>query len=275
MPLFKRPDGTLADVPPYRRIMPYLMAGRNECIVFFEQKIDLTKTNQFIEEFNLKNPYKITAFHLLLWAVTKIIHERPRLNRFIVGKRIYQRNGIWISFSAKKRFDESAPIVVIKRKFDPAQSFSDMVRDLQEEIQKGRSDVKSYADKELSILLRLPRFLLRGIIAVERFLDGFNLMPAAFIDNDPFYASLFIANLGSLGLDAAFHHLYEYGTIPIFAVVGKIRQEPVVTSKGTVEVRTILPIRYSYDERVEDGFYCARALDHLKTIVEDPASHIV
>lgn len=274
MPFLKRSDATLAEVAPYRAIMPFLMPGRNESVVFFEQKIDLTKTTPFIEEFNKKNSLRATLFQLVLWAAARALHEWPRINRYIVGRRIYQRGDILISFSAKKKFDENAPLVVIKRKFDPAQSFTDMVKDLTGEIQKGRSDEKSHVDKELSVLLRLPRGVLRAAVALVSFLDYFNILPSFFTETDPMYASLFVANLGSLGLDAAYHHLYEYGTIPVFMAVGKVRQEPVATPEGRVEVHTILPVRYSYDERVEDGFYAARALESLKAVVEDPRVHV-
>ena len=45
---------------------------------------------------------------------------------------------------------------------------------------------------------------------------------------DPLYASAFVANMGSLGLDAPFHHLYEYGGISIFAGFGGVKNEVVV-----------------------------------------------
>ncbi len=274
MPILPRPDGALVRTDPTRRIMPFIMPGRNECFVLFDQRIDLTKTLPFLEGYNARNIPKATLFHLVLWASARALHEWPKINRFVVGRRIYQRRDIWISFSAKKRFEEDSPLVVIKRKFDPLQPFTSMVRDLQGEIGKGRSDTKSSVDTELSVLLRLPRGLLRLVVALGKALDYFNLLPGSFIDNDPLYASLFVANLGSLGLDAAFHHLYEYGTIPVFMAVGKVRKEPFVAPDGRVEAVTVLPIRYSYDERVEDGFYAVRALDRLKGILEDPDAHV-
>jgi hypothetical protein len=39
----RRRDGTLAKVAPYRRIMPFLMRGRNESMVLFEQHLDLSR----------------------------------------------------------------------------------------------------------------------------------------------------------------------------------------------------------------------------------------
>src|SRR4051812_25737211 len=104
MPLFNRPDGTLAtDVPAARRIMPFIMRSRTESAVYFEQQIDLSRTLPFLERFNAAHPTrKVTVFHVFIWAALAALHERPRMNRFVIGSRLYQREGIWISYSAKK-----------------------------------------------------------------------------------------------------------------------------------------------------------------------------
>ena len=98
------------------------------------------------------------------------------------------------------------------------------------------------------------------------------MYPSSLLVDDPLYASAFVANLGSVGLDAAFHHLYEYGTIPIFATMGRIHRAPVVYENGSVGSREIFRMRYTYDERVEDGFYAARALERLAACLGDPAT---
>ncbi len=101
-------------------------------------------------------------------------------------------------------------------------------------------------------------------VALARWLDAHNLLPRMLIEGDPLYASVFVANLGSVGLDAAYHHLYEWGNCPIFAAVGRVREE----SSANGETRKLVTVRYTFDERIEDGLYCARALGHLKNIVE-------
>ncbi|MBI2892421.1 MAG: 2-oxo acid dehydrogenase subunit E2 [Deltaproteobacteria bacterium] len=272
MPLFRRPDGRLArDVPPYRRIMPYLMRGRTESTVYFDQEVDLTRTLPFIERWNATHERRITVFHVFLWAAVQTIAERPRLNRFVSGGRIYERDGIWVSFSAKKALSDDAPIVVLKRRFEPDRGFEGALSELFADVDRGRGEEKSGVDKELSIVLRMPGLALRLLLWLQRRLDASNLLPGSFIRSDPMYASLFIANLGSLKIDAAYHHLYEYGNIPIFAALGRVKEVLVVDSAGQVARRTVCDVRYSFDERVEDGLYCARALDLLRRMVEDPS----
>jgi hypothetical protein len=116
----------------------------------------------------------------------------------------------------------------------------------------------------------LPAPVLRLGVRAMRRLDAWGLLPAGFTLSDPLYASAFVANLGSVGLDAAFHHLYEYGTIPIFITVGRLHHAPVVLPDGSLGTREQFTLRYTYDERIEDGFYAARALDVLQQMLESP-----
>ncbi len=239
MPLFSRPDGRLAtDVPPFRRIMPYLMRTRNESAVYFEQEIDLTRTLEFIDGFNAKSERRITVFHVFLWAALRALSERPRLNRFVSGGRIYERDGIWISYSAKKALRDDAPIVVLKRRFDPALSFEELVAFVYRDLEKGRSDEESETDEKLAAFLHLPGPLLRAGVRLIRWLDDWNLLPGSFIHPDPFYASLFVANLGSVRLESAYHHLYEYGNCPLFAAIGRKKPSATVDASGKVVTKT-------------------------------------
>jgi len=274
MPLFSRPDGKPAEgVAPFRRMMPFLMKGRTESAVYYEQEMDLTRTQLFIDDYNKTHAKRITVFHVFLWAAVRTLHERPGLNRFVMGGRIYQRDGVWISYSAKKELADGAPIVVLKRRFDPEMTFEQMVDFVHGDVKVGRSDEKSHVDKELSLFLRLPALLLSLGVRLVRFLDSLNLLPGSFIGPDPMYASMFIANLGSVKLESAFHHLYEYGNIPLFAAVGRRKQVVAVDEQGRVVTRTVCSVKYSFDERVEDGLYCARALDITRGMVEDPLAH--
>jgi hypothetical protein len=271
MPLFRRPDGRLArDVPPFRRIMPYIMRTRNEAAVYLDREVDLSKTLSFIESWNKASTQRITVFHLFLHAAVQSLHARPRLNRFVVGGRIYERDGIWISYSTKKSLSDDAPIVAVKRKFDPAWSFEQTVEMLYGDIRKSRTNEKNHVDKELGIVLKLPGLLLKWLVRLQMWADSVNLLPGAFIHNDPLYSSLFIANIGSLKMDAPFHHLYEYGNIPLFAAIGRTQTVPYVDADGKLATKPVCHIRFTLDERVEDGLYGANSIALAMKLLEDP-----
>ena len=126
----------------------------------------------------------------------------------------------------------------------------------------------------LALAMALPGPVLRFVMWAMRVLDRVNLMPGVLIHGDPMYTSVFVANLGSVGLDRTSHHLYEYGTAAMFAAMGTPRKQTVFDRAGNQVVRDILEVRWSLDERVNDGLYCARTLAQLKKVFEDPAEHM-
>jgi len=260
----RRPDATLAQgIPPIRRFMPFISPRRNDSLVYFSQDIDVEAALAFVERANEGRPAErpVTLFHLLLRAITVVLHERPRLNRFVAGGRIWQRDGIWLSFSAKVKFDDDAPLITVKRRFDPADDLFTMVERLHESLAQGRGGKKTAADHEMGLMLRLPPLLARGIMRMVMALDGAGLLPRAMLDPDPMHASAFLANLGSVGLDAGYHHLWEFGNIPVFCVMGRIRGD-----EGSRRVT----LKWTYDERVEDGLYCARSLERVRELLAKP-----
>lgn len=269
-----RPDGDLAkEVPLTRRIMPLIMRGRTESVVFYEQKLDVGKATAFLRAFQERTGKKGTLLHLILFAATRALRERPRLNRFVAGGRIWQRRGIWLSFSAKKARTDDAPVVVVKRRFEPDWTFEEIVDATQGGVDEGRGEKKTSTDKELGLLFALPLFLTSLFVRLVMAADQLGLLPGFFTRGDPMFASVFIANLGSIGMDAPFHHLYEYGNIPLFIGAGQAKPEVVPGEDGTPVVRDVMTLRYTFDERIEDGLYCLKALDLLRDVLEDPAAH--
>ncbi len=261
----RRPDATLVtDLSPVRRFMPMLSARRNDNLVYYGHEVPVDAALAFVEEWNRgRDPAKrMTLFHLLLRALARVAEERPRINRFTAGGRLWQRDGVWISFSAKQAMADGAPILTVKRRFEPDESLDAMVEALTGDLRRGRSGEPSTSDKEVGLLLKLPPFLVRGLIRLARGIDALGLLPRAMIEPDPMFSSFFVANLGSVGLDAGFHHLWEHGNCPFFCVMGAVQV-------GDDGVRRV-PLKWTFDERVEDGFYCARSLERLRELLEHP-----
>ena len=271
---WRRADGELVkDGTDLRRVMPYVMRTRNESVVYFEQRIDVRNAEQFLRAFNEAHPQtRATLFHVVLWASRQGMSEFPALNRFVAGGRLYQRDGIWVSYSAKQRMKRGAPLLVLKRRFEPEESFADMVAAMGTQLQSAKfGGTKSSVDGELGLVLMLPGFLRRVVFVAYRALEALGMFPKVFIDNDPLYGSVFLTDLGSLGMDPAYHHLYEYGTIGIFGALGRARTELIGDpNTGRMEKRRMASLRWSFDERVEDGLYAGYGLRHMQRLVEDP-----
>jgi pyruvate/2-oxoglutarate dehydrogenase complex dihydrolipoamide acyltransferase (E2) component len=268
-------DGTpVPDVHPVRRIMPFIMPSKNGAFVLFEHDIPTTPLIAFLAGVNRTRPpeRQVTMFHCVLRAIGIALTEFPRLNRYVTGSRLYARKAVWIAFSAKQKLERDAPLFTAKVELKPGEPLVDFVDRVLGVLGEGRSGKETAADREIKTFLRLPGPILRAAVKLQRLLDGWNVYPSSLLVDDPLYASAFVANLGSVGLDAAFHHLYEYGNIPIFATMGRIHKAPVVYENGSVGSREVFRMRYTYDERVEDGFYAARALERLAACLADPAT---
>jgi len=271
---WRRADGTLArEVPNTRRVMPYLMRGRNESAVYMSNDVALAKTDAFVGAWNHANPkLRIDVFHVAVWALKEALERNPTVNRFVAGGRLYDRDGIWFSYAVKRKLETGAPMVVVKRRFDLDASFGDMVEGMHAEQAKAMSGEISTVDRELGLLMKFPGFIRRALMACVRGADNLGMLPRGYIEKDPMYCSAFFANMASFGMPAVYHHLYEYGTAAIFVSVGRPVAEPGSPTSGPNRRRT-MNVKYTYDERVEDGLAAWFTGRRLKQVIEDPGAH--
>ncbi len=267
-----RPDGTLLQVPPYRRIMFYLMPKKNESMVYFDAYVDATKLNAWLEKVKVTCESGIT--HATVAAVGIGLSATPAMNRFVEGRRLYTRSGRWLTFSMlRKRLDREAKIGTIKREFIDGETFKDWCARVNGGIKEERSGVKTSGDKELDLFNLLPRPLLVLAASGINMLNYYNILPGFFIKDDPMHTSIFVANLGSLNMGAGYHHLYEYGNCPLFIMFGKTELAPMVID-GQVQVRPRLHIRFTYDERIDHGLSARFGIDAVVRVLNNPERFI-
>ncbi len=268
-------EGTpVPDVPAYRRVAAMLFGRRNDSLAYLEESVDVTDTLPWIDRWNAAGRPHLTLFLVVLHAMAKTLHKFPQLNRFVTAGALYQREGVWLSFTAKRSMEPAAPLVVIKRRFDPDESLEAFARAMDDRIRTARRDGDRHGDREMELLLKIPHPILRRVLALAPALDAWGLLPSSMRLHDPFFASVFLTNMGSLGADAIYHHLYEYGNIPLFCSLGRARDE-VVARDGQPAVRAVARLRITFDERIEDGFNAVRALRHLREAIERPEVFLV
>ena len=268
----KRSDGTyLRNLHFFTQALPYLMPTRTEAAIYFEQEFDVTKTLEYVSRKRAEaSGPKITFFYIILYAAIRVIAQRPKLNRFISGYRYYQRNRITFNFVAKRDLSDEGEEINVTMSFSPLlslEAFSKKINDYILSLKKGSG---TNAEKINSIVSFMPRFCLKFIFWGLKFLDYHNALPKSIINSLPFFSTIFFANVGSVGIDAPFHHNFEIGNCGIFCPIGKIRKEQRLNPDGTVEMRDKVKITFTFDDRITDGIYCARAIDMMRELVENP-----
>ncbi len=268
-----RRDGRRVRAPGLQTIMCYLMPKRTDCEVYLSDQLDVTALLPYLERKNAEHPeYKTTLFHAVLTAGIRMVMERPMLNRFIQGYRMYERNEISVAFVAKRRFadgSDEALMFLVPREDDDLDKISRRIVGDVGEMRKSEHSTGG-VDAILDALARLPRLLLMLIVRVVRWLDFWGVNPKALTDGDPNYATVFCSNLGSIRCPAVYHQLNNYGTNSIMVTIVTIHKEEVLMPDGTKEIRDLVEIGVTLDERIADGFYFARSLKLVKHVFAHP-----
>lgn len=261
------------EIPGLQSIMVNLWPNRTDCEVCVFDELDVTDMLKFIESKNLAHPeYKTTVFHCYLLAVARMIRERPKMNRFISGRRFYERKHISLSFVAKRRFadhSDEALLVFIPDDSETIDSFSHKISGEVSEVRKNEIATGG-VDHMMDSLARLPRLLLMLITRIVRILDFWGINPKAIRNGDPNYTTVLASNLGSIKAPSVYHHLSNYGTLSILTTLGAIHKKEVLMDDGTTQVRDVVDFSATLDERIADGFYFARSLKLVQYVFAHP-----
>jgi hypothetical protein len=269
----KRPDGTyIKNLHFFTQLLPYLMPTRADACIFFEQEFDLSKTLEYVRKKRaaVSGNFKISVFYLILYATTRAIAQRPKINRFVSGCRYYQRNRISYNFVAKRELSDEGEEVNVTMSFSPFLSLEAFCKKIDDHLASLKKGEGTSAEKVNNLVARLPRALIKFAMWGLMFLDRHNGLPKSVIDSLPFFSTVFFTNVGSVGIDAPFHHNFEIGNCGIFCAIGKIRKERSIAPDGSIETHDKVKITFTYDDRITDGIYCARTLDMIRDMVENP-----
>jgi len=256
--------------------MPYIMPKRSDAVIYFEHEFDVTKTIEFIykkrkpPERNSGENLRISLFYVILYAVLRTVALRPKLNRFVSGYRFYQRNRISFNFVAKREMTDEGEEINVTQSFSPLLSLEEFCKKVDGHIASLKKGESTSTEKLNSIVAKLPRFFIKFFIWSIKFLDYHNALPKAAIDSLPFYSTVFFTNVGSIGVDAPFHHNFEIGNCGFFCAIGKVKKVNILNKDGTIETRDKLKVTFTYDDRITDGIYSARGLELVRDFVENP-----
>ena len=264
------------DVQPIQQFMTDLLGERvaNEAVCKFD--IDMEALDAFIEKKNIENPeFKYTFFHVFCAALGRSVAERPRMNYFIRNGHYYERKEISFTAIAKKQKKDGAEEGMIIMKYDKNSDespVSQMHNSICKQVYNIRKSEESHDDttKIMQTLVNLPRPIYKLVMATIRTLDRKGRLFKDFVEANPYSKTCFISNLGSIKMDAEYHHLSNFGSNSFFAIIGKKTKKPVFNDDGTFEMRQFLPISFTIDERIGDGVYFANTIRIFKAYMMRP-----
>lgn len=268
-----RKDGRLIrSLAPMNRVALYIMPNRNGASVFFHDSFEITEVENYIRKKRNQGLKGFGIMHVLLASYVRVVSQRPGVNRFLSGQKLFARDDdIQILLTVKREMTLDAEETIVKMHFSPMDTADQVYEKLSKLLKDTKEDSPdSDFDKTAGIISRIPGVLLKFAIWFLKFIDYFGLLPKVLLEVSPFHGSFFITSMGSLGIPPVYHHLYDFGNVPTFLSFGAKRKENELRADGTVVTRKYIDYTVVCDERICDGFYYASAFKLMKSYMRNP-----
>ena len=201
----------------------------------FSTFVEIEPAENLVKKLRAEGYNSIGLMHVIIAAYIRAVSQRPKVNRYIRGQRVYARNGIVVNLTVKKKMSLDAEETAMKMYFDPSDTLFDVYSKFTSEYEKivGIGAEENGTDRFARIVMSVPRFLINGCVGLLRILDYYDLIPMSLLEISPFHGSMFITNMASLNIPPVTHHLYDFGNVPIFIAFGTKRVELVANDDGT------------------------------------------
>lgn len=278
-----RKDGRLLrSLPAFNKFIPYIMPARNDRSNQYEESFEVSSVDRMLRRLRVDGYKGIGILHFLIAGYIRGLSMLPGMNRFVVGRRVYARNNIEVVMTVKRSLAVDATETTIKVEFEPTDTIIDVYRKMTEKIDEIKTSEDTNNTEDVAdALCRAPRFLLRFAVAVIRMLDYFGWLPESLTSASPFHGSMIITDLGSLRIGPIYHHIYNFGTLPVFVAFGAKRHSYELDRHGEMVDRKYIDCKFVMDEGTVDGHYYAQFLQAFRymflhpELLEAPPTRVV
>ena len=257
-------------LPAMSEVVPFIMVNRSGAQIFVKDSIETDRLEKYMREKQQNGMPNLSLMHIFIAAYFKTVAQRPAIDRFIRGQRVWTRNNVEIALTIKKEMVLESPDTVVKIKLPKTATLKEVYESLNNAITSYRNDPGGDFDDTAKAFTRLPALLFKLAIHTLKCMDYFNLIPRSLQDLSPFHCSYFITSMGSLGIPAIYHHLYDFGTCPIFFAFGTKRRAYTLDADGNIKKSSYVDFSFTLDERICDGYYYASALKYMKALLKNP-----
>lgn len=261
----------LRSLPAFAKFVPFIMPTRNDACNQYEESFEVSDVDRRLRKLRVDGYKGIGILHFIIAAYIRGVSMLPGMNRFVVGRRIYARDNIEVVMTVKRSLAIDATETTIKVVFEPTDTIFDVYRKVNEKIDEiktveGNNNTEDVAEA----MCKAPRFLLRFALTILRIMDYFGWLPQSLLDASPFHGSMIITDLGSLRIGPIYHHIYNFGTLPVFISFGAKRHAYELDRHGNMVDRKYVDCKFVMDERTVDGHYYAQFLQAFRYICQHP-----
>jgi hypothetical protein len=256
-------------------VIPYFLRTRMDAQNYFEERVPIDHIEKFIKEHKEDIP-DLSIMHVVMASIVRLMSQRPHLNRFVMWNKIFARNHVNFSIAVKRSLSDDGEETLIKPYFLPTDTLQDVVNKTRAEQENNQKQGQQNASDTISkVLGLLPDFAMRIVVWMLLWMDKVGIMPRFIEKASPWHSSVFLTNIGSIGVESIYHHLYEFGTCSMFVAMGKKSRRHSFTKHGELAAYKSILLKFVMDERICDGFYYASSMRMLNKILSDPSSLLI
>ena len=261
----------IRDIDGLFQICIDLKPNRCDSDVYINQKIDVTNLVKYVEK-KKKDGVEISYFHAFVTAIGKTFYNRPKLNRFVANRHVYEHNDVVISFVAKVNFNDKSEELMIMVPILPNDNINTISKKIKDKVDSIRNKKvkKEGANNAIDILGKLPNIIRIPVVGIFKWCDKKGILPAFLVKDNLYYSSIIVSNLGSIKCGAIYHNITDFGTCSALATMGEIKKEEVINENDKKEIRNICEFGVNLDERIADGYYFAKSVKLLQYIFDNP-----
>ena len=252
------------------QLMIDLKPRRCDADVFINTPIDVTNLVDYVNGRKKKGD-KITYFHAFLLALAKTIYNRPKLNRYVKNRHMYEHTNVSISFVAKVEFEDDSEEVMLIIDVAPDDNINTISKKISDQITVLRSKKfeKKGANGVLDTLGAMPNILRVPLVGTLKWMDEKGILPKSLQEDDIYFSSAIVTDIGSLKSDSIYHNNTNFGTASSITSIGVIQDDEKIVDGKEVRYKSA-KFGINFDERVADGFYMIKAFKILEYIIENP-----
>lgn len=263
------------DIPTYNKIFPFMLKRRCDSLVYHSFNIDVSKAVEYIRKYNSQKPERrMKFFYVFCAALMRTFVLRPELNRFIANKRYWQRNDLSMNFVVKEDFTDESPETSNPLYFKPdmvLEEYADIIDAYINQAKEAKEP--TFTDAVIDKVVDFPTWAIASFVRLLGWLDKKGKGPQFMRDADGLHTSVFVSNLGSIGITGGspHHHLYEWGTTSVFITIGQLDRHREFDDEGNVvSEKETIQVGCTVDERISSGYYFVKSMCVLQDLMLHP-----
>ena len=246
------------------------LGGTNIAAGIVNDKFEITAAEKYVKEKRAEGMRNFGLMHVIIGAYVRTVAQKPYLNRFLSGQKIYARKDIQVNMAVKEELTSQNTNTVIKVIYDPHDTAKEIYEKFQNTYDEAFSGGENAFDGVARMLNYVPGLIKKFVVWFLKMLDYFGLLPGGLTKVSPFHGSMFITSMGSLGIPPIYRHLYNFGNVPMFIAFGTKRHACELNLDGEPVRRRYVDYTIVVDERICDGFAYASAFKTFRRYLAHP-----